>query len=269
MRFSNTIYKLIIFLILASQIVLACAGQQPVTASNDIVSNEPTALPPTCDFGFYSPSSMQTSINGLGEFTFHWAEQPGAVLYVLMIDNNNTTLFNEATSDTSITVNMEQFTELGSYLATVTAITAQETILCKIHYSFTINLGVPNCQLAWIAPAPNVLNIPNVATKFDWIDEPQAALYLLSITTPSNKTIDYVALDGSQKIIELNAFTEDGEYILNLKALKDKDTLICEITRKLWILQTKSGENEQGGSNNNDIQSPPIPTSTPTNPPPG
>lgn len=259
------LYKLTMFLILATQMIIACGARQPITTSNDIAAVVPTSLPRVCDYGFYSPSAAQSSINGLGEFTFSWPEQPGAMFYILTIDKAPP--FSEGTSGTSITVKMDQFTEPGPYLATVTALSADNSFLCNIYHPFTINLGVPNCHLAWINPAPEVVNIANVATKFDWTDEPKAALYLLSITTPSNNTIDYVSLNGSQKIIELNMFTELGEYTVNLKAMKDQNTLICEITRKFWILQTKSNEDEQGGGNNNDKQ-PQIPP-TPTNPAPG
>lgn len=264
MRFSTTISKLTVFLLLITQLIIACGAQQPIDTANDIAANI-TAVPPTCNFGFFTPSANQSSIDGVGEFTFQWAEQPGATFYVLTIDSEPK--FSEGTSGTTITVNMDQFTEPGPYLATVTAITAENTILCNIYHPFTINLGVVNCQLAWINPAPDVVNIVNVATKFDWVDEPQAIIYALSITTPSNETIDYVSLSGSQKIIELSIFTEEGEYTVNLKALKDQNTLICEITRKFWILQTKSGENDQGGNNNGGNDKQPIPTAT--NPPPG
>jgi hypothetical protein len=246
----------IIKTIFLSVTILLSACGYTAPEADDLASNIP-AEPPTCQFGFFEPSGP--TINGVGTYRFQWAEQEGATSYILTIKGG--TYFSELTSDTYMDVSMDQFTDPGTYVASVTALKDLNTVICVIYKNFKVNLGVPNCYLAFISPEPGIANIVNLDYHFDWTDQPGAALYALSITTPSADTVDYVSFGPSEKDIDLSAFNEFGEYTLTLRALKDKDTLICEITRKLFILQAKNDDkkHDDGGK----------PIVNPTDPPPG
>jgi hypothetical protein len=217
---------------------------------------------PTCLLKFTKPQSLE-ELYGQGTYRFEWTAQPGAALYVLSIDNKDDVVFN-----TFEDVTMDTFQTEGPFSATIRALKDANTLLCTDTLEFTVNVGAPKCELAWVNPAPGVVNVANISLNFDWTDQPGATLYGIIITTPGGETYDYTSLD-SNKIIALENFTEPGLYTIRLIAGSKDNKIICEIERQLYILPTKqdNGKNDQNGNENpQDFNSPPEATETPVIP---
>jgi hypothetical protein len=255
---SLTQTKLVLTLTVAVMILSSCMCESTPTPEQ-FAAPGPTGTP-TCVLKFTDPQSLE-QLYGQGTYRFKWTTQPGAALYVLSINGQDDDIAFEPFAD----VTLDAFQNEGPFTATVMALKDQNTILCTDTLEFKVNVGAPKCELAWVNPAPGIVNIPNLSIKFDWTDQPGAALYGIIITTPGGETIDYAALD-SNKIIGLENFTEPGFYTIRLLAGSKDNKVICEIERQIYILPTKKDEGKKDQNEDEepqDFNSPPEVIETP------
>lgn len=253
--------KLTLTLVIAVMILSSCMCESTPT-TEQIVAPGPTGTP-TCLLKFTKPQSLE-QLYGQGTFRFEWTAQPGVLMYVLSVDG----LGDDLTLNTFADVTMDEFQSTGPFTATVMALKDQNTLLCTDTLEFTVNVAAPKCELAWIDPAPDVANIPNVSRNIDWTDQLGAVLYGIIITTPGGETYEYTSTD-SNKIIALENFTEPGYYTIRLLAGSQDNQIICEIERQIYILPTKQDDGKKKQNEDEapqDFNAPPDPTETPVIP---
>lgn len=248
--------RLTLIVAITVMVISSCMCEN--TTTDDIVTTGPTGTP-TCLLKFTRPQSLE-ELYGQGTYRFEWTAQPGALMYVLSIEGQE----EDVVFDTFADVAMDAFKSGGPFSATVMALKDQNTILCTDTLEFTVNVGAPKCELAWIKPAPGVVNMPNISHDFDWTDQSGAVLYGIIITTPGGGVYEYASND-SNKIIALENFTEPGFYTIRLLAGSQDNQIICEIERQIYILPTKQDDgkkNQDEDENPQDFNAPPDPTET-------
>lgn len=130
------------------------------------------------------------------------------------------------------------------------------------------------CPMEWVSPTTfsDAGDMPPTGmVPFDWTDHPTASGYDMTLITPNGSPIEY-DVDGSEKNLFLENYSQEGNYQLVVTALDANGQPLCSITMNFNI-PVASGDgtekaDEGGGGDEDSNPSSIIPSNpvVPSNP---